>query len=59
MDLELLSFLVIGLLALAVGLVTFARAKTSGWLRLLLITIAYFLMLPAFLGMMVVIFRVQ
>jgi heme A synthase len=47
------------LLAAAIAVVTFARAKTSGWIRRLLIGIAFLLMIPAFFGMLIVVIGVK
>jgi hypothetical protein len=58
-DLEMLSFIVIGLLAVSIGLVSFARAKTSGWLRRILIFVAFLMLIPSFLGMLIVILGIQ
>jgi hypothetical protein len=59
MDLEMLSFIVIALLATAITMVSFARAKTNGWLRTLLIVFAFLLMVPAFFGMLIVILGIK
>lgn len=40
-----ISFLAIGLMLLAVALVTFARVKTKGWVRLALSLFAFILLL--------------
>jgi hypothetical protein len=54
---ETLSFIVIGLMAAAVGLISFARVKTTGWVRKFLSFVAFLLIIPAFFGMVIVVLR--
>ncbi|MFD2612003.1 DUF2768 family protein [Paenibacillus gansuensis] len=47
-DKELMSFMGIGLMLLAAGLVTFARVKTRGWIKMIISVIAFFMLLLGF-----------
>jgi hypothetical protein len=43
------SFFAIGLMVFAALLITFARTKTKGWIRIILSVIAFFLLLLSLL----------
>lgn len=43
------SFFAIGLMVLAAILISFARTKTKGWIRIILSAIAFFLLLLSLL----------
>jgi hypothetical protein len=45
------SFVAMGLMAVASFLITFARAKTTGWLRAVLSTVAFLLFVPILIYM--------
>ncbi|TBL79763.1 DUF2768 family protein [Paenibacillus thalictri] len=52
MDKMWASFIAIGLMLVASGIITVARSKTKGWLRVVLSIIAFLLFLPIVVYMM-------
>ncbi|KIL41534.1 hypothetical protein SD70_06600 [Gordoniibacillus kamchatkensis] len=46
------SFVAMGLMAVASLLITFARAKTTGWLRAVLSAVAFLLFVPILIYML-------
>ncbi|MBP1961981.1 DUF2768 family protein [Paenibacillus aceris] len=56
MDKMWASFVAIGLMVVASLLISYARTRTQGWIRVVLSTVAFFLFIPILLYMLLSLF---